>query len=198
MTSRELETRVDELLQRPYKKVLRGDQIDGYLAEAPELPGCVTAGETEEVALTNLHEAMAAWLESALANGIEIPEPEPTPEVHYSGRMLLRMPSSLHGQLAHRAEREGVSINHMAVTLLAHALGLPERPLAPSVGAYSAMVPTVTAAVAAAMAPAIESMQQMQQLVRESFANQLIDVQRQPHKAQREPSEIDEEQRATR
>jgi antitoxin HicB len=128
MTDYELESRVTELLERPYRKVIRGDRVEGYLATAPDLPGCVTAGETEEEALANLHEAMSAWLASAIEEGGEIPEPQAEPESRFSGRMLLRMPPSLHRQLAERGRDEGVSINQMAVTLLAQALGLPGRP----------------------------------------------------------------------
>jgi len=122
-----LDERVAELMERPYRRVIRGERVDGFLAEAPELPGCVTAGETPEEALANLQEAMSVWLETAFAQDAEIPEPGTIPEETYSGRMLLRMPQSLHAQLARRAGRDGVSINQMAVTLLAQALGLPRR-----------------------------------------------------------------------
>jgi predicted RNase H-like HicB family nuclease len=40
-----------------------------------ELPGCLTAGETPEEALSNLTEAMTVWIESALEHGDVIPEP---------------------------------------------------------------------------------------------------------------------------
>jgi len=46
LTDVERELVVQEIVARPYHKVIRGDDLDGYLAEAPELPGCVTAGET--------------------------------------------------------------------------------------------------------------------------------------------------------
>ncbi len=72
----ELRRRAYEIMRRPYRKVIRGDDSEGYLGEVPALPGCLTAGETEEEALHNLHEAMLAWLTSALADGAPIPEPE--------------------------------------------------------------------------------------------------------------------------
>lgn len=49
---------VEELLRRPYRMVIRGTPEEGYLAEAPELPGCITAGETPEEALALLRDAM--------------------------------------------------------------------------------------------------------------------------------------------
>jgi predicted RNase H-like HicB family nuclease len=67
---------VATLAARPYRKVIRGDEVDGFLAEAPELPGCVTAGETVEEALKMLRDAMQGWIESALLAGEPVPEPE--------------------------------------------------------------------------------------------------------------------------
>jgi hypothetical protein len=40
-----------------------------------------------------------------------------------SGRILLRLPSSLHAKLLEEAEREGVSLNQFAVAALAGAVG---------------------------------------------------------------------------
>ena len=76
MLDEDSERRIAELLNRPYRMVIRGDPVDGYLAEAPELPYCFTAGETPEEALANLREAMAGWFEAAIAHGNSIPEPE--------------------------------------------------------------------------------------------------------------------------
>ena len=128
MTDADWEARIEELLRRPYEKIIRGDPEEGFLALAPELPGCMTAGETEEEALENLREAMALWFESALADGDPIPEPRTQPPGHYSGRVLLRMPRTLHGQLAERAAAEGVSINQLVVTLLAGGLAGTRSP----------------------------------------------------------------------
>jgi antitoxin HicB len=116
------EDRINQLLGRPYRKVIRGDADEGFLAEVPELPGCVTAGDTETEALANLKEAMAAWFEDALAEGEAIPEPSPVRSSRFSGRVLLRMPATLHRQLAERAQQEGVSLNQLAVVVLAKGL----------------------------------------------------------------------------
>lgn len=116
--SPEIARQVEQLMTRPYRKVITGDAADGFLAIAPELPGCVTAGETEAEALELLHDAMTLWMTSALEDG----QPVPAPAGQTSGRMLLRMPSSLHRRLLERAEVEGVSANQLAVTLLARGL----------------------------------------------------------------------------
>ena len=45
----------------------------------------------------------------------------------YSGRILLRMPPELHGELAERAERDGVSLNQLLTRLLAEGVGVASR-----------------------------------------------------------------------
>lgn len=51
-------------------------QRDGeFLVEFPDLPGCLTEGETREEALENAREALSAWLYAAVKTGEDIPEP---------------------------------------------------------------------------------------------------------------------------
>lgn len=44
----------------------------GWLAEIPELPGCMSDGETKEEALKNVEEAKKAWIEVALRRGLSV------------------------------------------------------------------------------------------------------------------------------
>jgi predicted HicB family RNase H-like nuclease len=80
----------------------------------------MTAGETMEEAVQMLPEAMMVWLESVLLHGEPVPEPTLIPD--YSGKLLVRMPKTLHQRLIERAELEGVSANQLAVALLAKNL----------------------------------------------------------------------------
>lgn len=49
------------------------DKIEGgFVASFPELPGCITCGETIEDAVANALDAKKAWLEAAIEEGIEI------------------------------------------------------------------------------------------------------------------------------
>jgi antitoxin HicB len=128
MSDPKIGAQIAELMKLPYEKMVRGDEEGGYLATVKEFPGCMTAGETEEEALANLREAMAGWLGSQLAHGQPIPEPlavAGAPTETHSGRLLLRLPKSMHRQLAERAEEDGVSINQLAVALLAPGLETP-------------------------------------------------------------------------
>ena len=100
---------------------LTNEEGSGYLAEFPDLPGCIADGETVEEALHEAEDALQAWLATAKEFGDEIPQPSAATQ--YSGQWRLRLPKSLHAALALRANREGVSLNMLAVTLLAVGLG---------------------------------------------------------------------------
>ena len=47
----------------------------GFLATVPDLPGCMSDGETPEEALTNVQDAIAAWIEAAQDMGRKVPQP---------------------------------------------------------------------------------------------------------------------------
>ena len=74
-----------------------------------------THGATLEEAVGNAREVATLLIESARRHG----EPIPPPQLRYSGNLRLRLPTSLHGRLAHEAEREGVSLNQWIVSKLA-------------------------------------------------------------------------------
>jgi antitoxin HicB len=59
---------------------------DGYLVEFPQLPGCLTEGDTLEKALVNAKEALSGWLFVAIKNGDEIPLPK-----EFSGRNFYKV-----------------------------------------------------------------------------------------------------------
>jgi predicted RNase H-like HicB family nuclease len=45
----------------------------GFIAIAPDLPGCSAFGETQQEALAELQDAIAAWIEAAQSAGNPIP-----------------------------------------------------------------------------------------------------------------------------
>lgn len=60
-----------------YEVILYWSDEDGsYIAEVPELPGCVSDGETYAGALANVEDAIRTWLETARELGREVPEPK--------------------------------------------------------------------------------------------------------------------------
>jgi antitoxin HicB len=54
---------------------LAAEDGGGFLATVPDLPGCMSDGESPEEALTNVQDAIEAWLEAARDLGHEIPKP---------------------------------------------------------------------------------------------------------------------------
>ena len=51
----------------------KGEQLEVIVAEAPDLPGCVTQGATFEEARENLVDAIEVWLMSGLRSGEDLP-----------------------------------------------------------------------------------------------------------------------------
>jgi antitoxin HicB len=45
----------------------------GFVANVPDLPGCMSDGNTPEEAVRNAHDAITAWLEAATDHGLTIP-----------------------------------------------------------------------------------------------------------------------------
>jgi antitoxin HicB len=116
---------LEEYLKLPYSISVVRDEDDegneGWVAEVAELPGCMTQGRTLEEVAGKIRDAMAGWISVALEDGVEIPEPRNRHS--FSGRFLLRLPSSLHAELVFEARREGVSLNQYAMSALAGAVG---------------------------------------------------------------------------
>jgi antitoxin HicB len=102
---------------------LARDEGGGYLIEFPDLPGCLSDGRTIEEAVANGADALRSWLATAREFGDPIPLPSRRSDDAYSGRWNMRVPRSLHRRLAERAKAEGVSLNTLALTLLAEGLG---------------------------------------------------------------------------
>jgi antitoxin HicB len=92
----------------------------GWAASVEELPACTSAGASPEEAVQRLRKAMEKWISSRLERNEEIPEPRSGSTA--SGRLLVRMPKTLHGQLARSAEQEGVSLNQFITSALASAV----------------------------------------------------------------------------
>ena len=103
-------------LNLKYQVVLYHDEDGGYTAEIKELPGCLTQAETIDELWQNIEDARILWIETAYE--YSDPIPLPVTENQFSGKCLLRMPSSLHRKLSESAEQEGVSLNQYLVYLL--------------------------------------------------------------------------------
>ena len=60
-----------------YEIILYWSDEDGvFVAEVPELPGCMAHGDTQEAALANAKDAMQLWIDTATEFGDSVPEPK--------------------------------------------------------------------------------------------------------------------------
>ena len=94
----------------------------GWFARVSDLPGCMTWADSYEELGPMIEDAKRGYIEVALRDGDPVPEPLEDSLEGYSGKANLRMPRSLHRDLARRAEAEGVSLNQVMVATLVRAI----------------------------------------------------------------------------
>lgn len=102
-----------------YRIELIPDKADGgFVANIPDLPGCISQGETEEEALRMIEKAKALWIKATLESGKDVPLPRDA----FSGKLNIRIPKTLHQKLTYEADREGVSLNQEIIVALERGL----------------------------------------------------------------------------
>lgn len=120
--------KIEDYVDLPYKmEIVKDLDEGGYVVSFPDLPGCLTVGETIEEAIKNAEDAKRTWLEAAIEEQIEISIPEKKEK--YSGQFKLRIPKSLHRILAEQSKREGISMNQYCVYLLSRNIALSTNKL---------------------------------------------------------------------
>ena len=92
---------------------------EAWLAEVPDLPGCMADGATEEEAVREAAKAARLWVETAKRLGREIPVPTGTVA---SGRFVARLSKSLHRKLQLLAQKENVSLNALVAGIVARGV----------------------------------------------------------------------------
>ena len=99
---------LDEYLALPYRMELTPDPDEGgYVVSFPDLPGCLSVGETIDEAVANAEDAKREWLAAAIEDGYPIKEPNGID--NYSGQFKLRIPKSLHKRVCQSMQRKKVS-----------------------------------------------------------------------------------------
>ena len=108
---------IEEYMRRPYRIEIIPDVAEGgYVVAYPDLKGCLSSGESIEEAVANAEDAKREWLIAAMEEGCPIPDP--ASDEAYSGQFKLRIPKSLHRQLAMQSKKEGISMNQYCLYLL--------------------------------------------------------------------------------
>lgn len=105
---------------RPLAIRLTPEDDGTLLAEYPDFPGCLAAGDDVHEALANLAEARELWESGRGEAGL--PAPEPLSATH-SGRINLRLSRELHGALKRDAQRNGATLNQLLCVILSEAVG---------------------------------------------------------------------------
>ena len=68
---------LNDYMAMSYRMEIVEDKDEGgFVVSYPDLPGCITCGETVESVVANALDAKKAWLEAALEDGVEIHEPD--------------------------------------------------------------------------------------------------------------------------
>ena len=68
---------LNDYMAMSYRMEIVEDKDEGgFVVSYPDLPGCITCGETVESAVKNALDAKKAWLEAALEEGVQIHEPD--------------------------------------------------------------------------------------------------------------------------
>ena len=106
-----------------YRKVFYSEEDAGWIAIAPELPGCSAFGASPAKALSELETAMRLWLEVARQDG---KIPAPIADKGERGTLVLRVPKSLQRELKEDAAEQGVSLNKYATYILTRGRERPK------------------------------------------------------------------------
>lgn len=126
---------VEYYLGLEYSFNVIADPDGGYVVVFPDLPGCMTQGDTLDEVRRMAEEARALWIEAEYDT-----DPDSIPMPSYpddcGGDASLRIPESLRRSLAESDDAEGVSLDEYAAALLARgdARNRRERRSAPASG----------------------------------------------------------------
>lgn len=113
---------LDYYMNLNYKiEVIVDEHEGGYVLSIPELKGCMTCADILDKGMELIKDAKKQWIMAALESNYEIPEPNNYED--YSGQFKLRLPKSLHKELAERSKKEGISMNQYCLYLLSKNSG---------------------------------------------------------------------------
>ncbi len=87
-----------------------------YVAEVPELSGCMTHGESIEEAAMKANEAIESWIDGAKETDFPIPEPLTTKR--FSGKFITRIDPEIHRILMLKAKEVGKTLNRFIEDIL--------------------------------------------------------------------------------
>ncbi len=97
-------------LSLPYSYTIEWSDVNNcFLGSIVELEKNITCGNTPEEVIANLKEALVAYIDTSLANNLEIPEP--VKAIDCKGKISYRTTAEQHYKIAKRAKSLNMSIN---------------------------------------------------------------------------------------
>lgn len=111
---------LDYYMDIKYKVEIVKEDEGGYVVSIPELKGCITTADDIKEGMELIEDAKYEWIKAALDSNYIIPEPDFLET--YSGQFKLRIPKSLHMELAEKSKEEGISMNQYCVYLLSKGI----------------------------------------------------------------------------
>ena len=107
---------IEYYMSLKYPVNIEQEQDGSFFISYPDLEGCFSCADTLEGVLIMGEDARRAWTETAIENGIFIPEPRKTE--NFPDNYKIHMPRALYRQLAQNALKQGISMNQYCVYLL--------------------------------------------------------------------------------
>lgn len=102
---------------------LSAEDGGGFLVTVPDLPGCMSDGDTYDEAIAKVRDAFEGWIETCRELGREVPLPDSEGK---AAKFVLRLPRSLHQRVISAAAAEGVSANTLLTTFVAEGVAVRE------------------------------------------------------------------------
>ena len=85
---------LEDYMKLPYRlEIIPDMEENGFVAYYPELPGCITCGETIADAVANIEDAKREWMSAAIEENIEIAIPEKI--TAYYSQLNFKMPKGI-------------------------------------------------------------------------------------------------------
>ena len=107
-----------ELIDKYTYRVTWSEEDEEFVGLCVEFPGLSWLASSSAAALKGIRSVIKDCIEDISANGEKVPEPLLSRK--FSGRFMVRVPSSVHRQLAIEAAEQGVSLNRIASAKLSH------------------------------------------------------------------------------
>jgi predicted HicB family RNase H-like nuclease len=104
---------LEDLINKYYYQVTWDDEDKIFIARVVEFPSLAAHGDSHLRAIEELKLVVQAVIEDLQENNEPLPQPLSTRA--FSGRFNVRIPVSLHRQLAISAEQQGVSLNQLVL-----------------------------------------------------------------------------------